>query len=75
MKNLVNGSFCFGDKLDLRALDEIIAICRFWIRAHTSRHQFFLDMEVGPPLVGRVHPAWREDAWNLKLCTFDLHNA
>lgn len=74
-ENLVNGSFSYGDKLDLRALDEIIAICRFWIRAHTSQHQFFLDMEVGPPLVGRVHPAWKGDSWLPKLCTFDLHNA
>ncbi|CAE7576274.1 unnamed protein product [Symbiodinium microadriaticum] len=32
-------------------------------------------MEVGPPLVGRVHPAWQGASWNPKLCTFDLHNA
>ncbi|CAE7224143.1 unnamed protein product [Symbiodinium sp. CCMP2592] len=74
-ENLVNGSFSYGDKLDLRALDEIIAICRFWIRAHTTEHQFFLDMASGPPLVGRVHPAWAGSSWCPELCTFDLKNA
>ena len=32
-------------------------------------------MEVGPPLVGRVHPAWQGESWHPKLCTFDLRNA
>ena len=56
-ENLVNGSFSYGDKIDLRALDEIVGMCQLWIRAHTTHHQFFFEMEAGPPL-GRVHPAW-----------------
>ncbi|CAE7034318.1 unnamed protein product [Symbiodinium sp. CCMP2592] len=74
-ENLVNGSFSYADKIDLRALDEIIAICRCWTQACTSEHQFFFAMPEGPPLVGRVHPLWVSGAWEPLLTTFDLKNA
>ncbi|CAE7816597.1 SLC24A2 [Symbiodinium sp. CCMP2592] len=74
-ENLVNGSFSYADKIDLRALDEIIAICRCWTQACTSEHQFFFAMPDGPPLVGRVHPLWINGAWEPLLTTFDLKNA
>ncbi|CAE7445114.1 unnamed protein product [Symbiodinium sp. CCMP2592] len=54
-ENKVNLAFGSMDKLDLNVLDELICICRIWVRALNGPPEFSLTLSTGAVLSGRVH--------------------
>ena len=72
-ENTVNSSFSYVDKLDLRALDETVAIAREWgLQLQNPGHIEFC-LQNGRVVRGTLHPTWQDAAnRSLLLSTLDL---
>ena len=71
----VNLSFGYCDKIDLRALDELIWVLRAWTTWVINRGACDVTLSSGEVLSGSVHGAWVDEAAAPLLTTMDLHSA
>ena len=71
----VNQAFGYADKIDLRALDELVWVLRAWTTWVLRRGSVEVTLESGEVLVGSVHEAWNESTARPLLTTMDLHAA
>ena len=71
----VNLAFGYCDKIDLRALDELIWTLRAWTTWVLNRGTCEVTLSSGEVLSGGVHGAWSGDAAAPLLTTMDLHSA
>ena len=75
-ENKINQAFGYADKLDLRALDELVGTIRIWTVAVKGTGVLDWKLSDGTHLQGRVHPVWREGTdWLPSLTTLDLKQA
>ncbi|CAE7566848.1 unnamed protein product [Symbiodinium sp. CCMP2592] len=74
-ENKVNLAFGSMDKLDLNALDELIGICRLWIRVLNGPPDFTIPLSTGASLSGRLHDGWKKVGCEPLLTTLDLRSA
>ena len=76
MKSICEKAFGFSDKLDLRALDHLVAAIRFWVRSVKGRVTVEVALSDGPILSGKLHPDWRDCSKRaLELTALDLRSA
>ena len=71
----VNLAFGYCDKIDLRALDELIWVLRAWTTWVINRGTCEVTLNTGEVLSGSVHEAWQETTAAPMLSTMDLHAA
>ena len=69
----VNSAFGYADKIDLRALDELIWLLRAWIRWMLRSSTCELTLSSGERLCGPVHASWKMVDAEPLLTTLDLH--
>ena len=74
-ENKVNLAFGSMDKLDLNALDELVCICRIWVRAIEGTGRVSMTLTCGAVLEGALHPGWRKAGADPLLTTLDLRAA
>ena len=74
-ENRVNLAFGSMDKLDLNALDELICICRLWVRAIRGTGRVSMTLSCGTVLDGELHPGWHKAGADPLLTTLDLRAA
>ena len=74
-ENKVNLAFGSMDKLDLNALDELICICRIWVRALEGTGRVSMVLSCGAALDGQLHHGWRKVGADPRLTTLDLRAA
>ena len=75
-ENKVNQAFGYSDKLDLRALDHLVAAIRFWVRSVKGRGTVEVALSDGTILSGKLHPDWRDCSERaLELTALDLRSA
>ena len=60
---------------NLHALDELICICRIWVRALEGTGQVSIVLSCGAALDGPLHPGWRKAGADPMLTTLDLRAA
>lgn len=71
----VNQAFGYCDKIDLRAMDELIWILRAWTFWLLENEACVVKLSDGTVLSGPVHPSWKDCDVEPKLSTIDLHAA
>ena len=72
----VNSAFAYVDKLDLRSIDTLVAMLRWWTVCCDVTAQVKVSLSDGTCLEGSVHPAWKDqEASAPLLSTMDLRNA
>ena len=72
----VNSAFGSADKVDLKALDEFVAMCRLWNRAVLDPGMFTIALSDGQTLEGLVHRGWESAGGKFPLITtLDLRSA
>ena len=71
----VNSAFGYSDKIDLRALDELIWLLRAWIRWMLDSSECEVTLSSGERLCGPVHASWKLVDAEPLLTTLDLHAA
>ena len=72
----VNSAFGSADKVDLKALDEFVAMCRLWNRAILDPGMFSIALSDGQTLEGLVRPGWESAGEKFPLvATLDLRSA
>ena len=74
-ENKVNLAFGSMDKLDLNALDELICICRLWVRSLRGTGRVSMTLSCGTVLAGELHPGWHKVGAEPLLTTLDLRAA
>ena len=74
-ENKVNLAFGSMDKLDLNALDELICICRLWVRAIRGTGRVSMTLSCGTVLDGELQPGWHKAGADPLLTTLDLRAA
>ena len=75
-ENRVNSAFSYCDRIDLRALDELVASCRLWTRFMLGGGPLEVALSDGTILRGRLHPGWSSSrAWQPLVATLDLRSA
>ena len=75
-ENRVNSAFSYCDRIDLRALDELVASCRLWTRFMLGGGPLEVALSDGTILRGRLHPSWSSSrAWQPLVATLDLRSA
>ena len=71
----VNSAFGYSDKIDLRALDELIWLLRAWVSWMLKSSTCELVLSSGERLCGPIHPSWKLVDVEPMLTTLDLHAA
>ena len=72
----LNSAFAYCDKLDLRALDQLVAMIRWWVQVTRGGGRVSVELSDGSRLEGNVHSSWKtEEASAPHLTTLDLRNA
>ena len=72
----VNSAFGSADKVDSKALDEFVAMCRLWNRAMLDPGLFSISLSDGQVLEGLVHPGWESAGGKFpQITTLDLRSA
>ena len=71
----VNSAFGYSDKIDLRALDELIWLLRAWVSWMLNSSACELVLSSGEKLSGPVHSSWKLVDVEPMLTTLDLHSA
>ena len=72
----VNSAFAYVDKLDLRSIDTLVAMLRWWTVCCDVTAQVKVSLSDGTCLEGSVHHAWKDqEASAPLLSTMDLRNA
>ena len=71
----VNSAFGYSDKIDLRALDELIWLLRAWVSWMLKSSTCELVLSSGERLCGPVHHSWKLVDVEPMLTTLDLHAA
>ena len=71
----VNSAFGYSDKIDLRALDELIWLLRAWVRWMLNSSTCELVLSSGERLCGHIHSSWKLVDAEPMLTTLDLHAA
>ena len=71
----VNAAFGYSDKIDLRALDELIWLLRAWVRWTLDSSTCELALSSGERLCGAVHASWKLVDAEPLLTTLDLFAA
>ena len=72
----VNSAFAYVDKLDLRSVDTLAAMLRWWTEHCISTGPVTMCLSDGSRLEGKVHPAWKDPKQRAPLLsTMDLRNA
>ena len=72
----VNSAFGSADKVDLKALDKFVAMCRLWNRAMLDPGLFSISLSDGQVLEGLVHPGWESAGGKFpQITTLDLRSA
>ena len=57
-KSKANLAFGSSDKIDFRALDELVCVCRMWTRFARNGGEFQCTLSCGTVLSAKVHPSW-----------------
>ena len=60
LKAEVNSAFAYVDKLDLRSIDTLAVMLRWWTEHCISTGPVTLCLSDGSRLEGTVHPAWKD---------------
>ena len=72
----VNSAFAYVDKLDLRSIDTLVAMLRWWTVCCDVTARVKVSLSDGTCLEGSVHHAWKDqEASAPLLSTMDLRNA
>ena len=72
----VNSAFAYVDKLDLRSIDSLAAMLRWWTEHCGASGPVSVRLSDGTRLEGAVHPAWKDPKQRAPLLsTMDLRNA
>ena len=72
----VNSAFAYVDKLDLRSIDTLAAMLRWWTVCCDVTDQVRVSLSDGTCLEGSVHHAWKDrNASSPLLSAMDLRNA
>ena len=72
----VNSAFAYVDKLDLRSIDTLAAMLRWWTVCCDVSDQVRVSLSDGTCLEGVVHPAWKDRSASAPLLSaMDLRNA
>ena len=75
-ENKVNLAFGYADKIDLRALDQLVCSVRLWMQQVLADGKVAIELSDGSCLRGSIHPCWRsEEGRLLELATLDLRAA
>ena len=71
----VNQAFGYADKIDLRALDELVWVLRAWMRWMATNDACEVVLSCGTRLCGPVHSSWSMVDASPQVTTLDLHAA
>ncbi|CAE7779729.1 unnamed protein product, partial [Symbiodinium necroappetens] len=72
----VNSAFAYVDKLDLRSIDTLAAMLRWWTVCCDVTDQVKVSLSDGTCLEGSVHHAWKDQGASAPLLSaMDLRNA
>ena len=71
----VNQAFGYCDKVDLRAMDELVWILRAWTFWLLGNESCVVKLSDGTVLSGPVHPSWKNCDVDALVSTIDLHAA